>query len=145
MGADYRSPRGPFSGGRAPSGDSCNSVALGSTFVCLGGILHTFAQALAALMSLGEWGAALVRGYLLSKQSPGGPGLGLGLDSSQRPPEGLKSSPDFSGPWTPAFVMDLCAATRNEKGSSRQRAAAPRPKRSPEQQPAPSGLSRFQN
>lgn len=69
---------------------------------------------------------ALVRGCHLSKQPPRGPGLGLGPGSSQRPPEGLKSSPDFSGPWTPVFVTDLRAATGNERGRSRRRVLLPR-------------------
>lgn len=89
-----------------------------------------------------RWGA-LVRGCLLSQQSLEGPGLGLG--SSQRPPEGLKSSRDFLGPWTLVFVMDLCAATGKDKGRSRQNAAAVKLKRSPERQPVPPCLSRFQN
>lgn len=67
---------------------------------------------------------ALVRGCHLSKQPPRG--LGLGPGSSQRPPEGLKSSPDFSGPWTPVFVTDLRAATGNERGRSRRRVLLPR-------------------
>lgn len=78
MGADYRSPCGPFSGGRAPSGDLRNSVALVSTFVCLGGISHTFAQALLALMSLGSSSCPRLPPVQTATRGIGpGPGPGL--------------------------------------------------------------------
>lgn len=104
-----------------------NYVAL-SSFVCLGDILHTFAQAPAVLVLLG---AAVGSSCLPVQQPTRGPTPGLGLASSQRPPEGLKSNPD-SGPWTPVFVMDLCAGRGNEKGRTRQGAASLKLKCSPE-------------
>lgn len=122
---------------------TCVTLWLLSQHLCVSEAFHTHLHKPYWLSCL--WGAALVQGCLLSKQPPGGPGLGLGLGSSQQPPEDLKSSPDFSGPWTPVFVMDFCAVTGNEKGRSRQGAAAPKLKRSPERQPAPPCLSRFQN
>lgn len=103
VGPEAQGPRGLFLSGCPSSKDFCSSVALGSTFVCLRGISHTFAQALTVLVLLGT---ALFSGCP-HVRSPGGLTPGPSLGSAQWPPESPKSNQNFSGPWTAVFATDL--------------------------------------